>query len=90
MKYAHVFIIVALAAGLTIGAAAANPAGPGYNGTAAQTKPHGRKGDHNPPHGFKCERGLYGETHCTVSPNGRVFGPTPFDYAVGTGQHIQR
>lgn len=92
MKYAHVFIIAALAAGLTIGAAAASPSAPGSNGNTAHGQQHGSNGSHNPnlPHDLKCERGLYGETRCNISPNGRVFGPEAFDYAVGTGQHIQR
>lgn len=56
--------------------------------------PHGSQGrphhNPNPPHDLRCERGLYGETRCNISPNGRTFGPEAFDYAVGTGQHIQR
>ena len=92
MKYAHVVLIAALAAGLTIGAAAAGQQAPGYNNNYAQTQKHGPKGAHKPnhPNGVLCERGFYGETNCNISPNGRLFGPEAYDYAVGTGQHIQR
>ena len=94
MKIARTIITAALAAGLTLGAAGATFAG-SYNQTRnfAESAPSGpQKPNKNPnlPHDLKCERGLYGETRCNISPNGRVYGPEAYDYATGTGQHIQR
>ena len=93
MNIARTIITAALATGLTLGAAGATFAG-GYYQTrnfaeSAPQKPH-KSGNPNLPHDLKCERGLYGETRCNISPNGRVYGPEAFDYATGTGQHIQR
>ena len=96
MKLIRMIAAAALATGLTMGVAVAGPNhGPQYgaygvtrNGPDGPAKHHRRAP--NPRHDLRCERGLYGETRCNHSINGRYYGPETYEYATGTGQHIQR
>lgn len=89
-----IFTAAALAAGLMIGATGASFANPYYTtNNFAEHAPGGKQPNKLPSHlpqNLKCERGFYGETKCNISPNGRVYGPTAYDYATSTGEHIQR
>ena len=93
MTITRTIISAALAAGLAVGATSAAFAGhKNYN--VGPNDHHGDKG----PKGYKtggpperhCVKSFFGEKECNVAPNGRQFGPEAYDYAVGTGNHIQR
>lgn len=94
MTITRKILTAALAAGLTFGAAGAAFADSPYRTrNFAESAPEGpQKPQRNPnlPHDLKCERGIFAETRCNISPNGRVYGPEAWDYATGTGQHILR
>lgn len=95
MKTTRAVLTAAIAAGLTIGAVGASFAGSKYPNQPrnfAEHQPNGpkyKKKSDLPP-GVNCEHGFYGLRNCNVSRNGRTFGPEGYDYAIGTGQHIQR
>jgi hypothetical protein len=98
MKPTQTAIALAVAAGMSFALASTADAGKKqrYYGVYGVTKsgPGGgkqvRHRNKRRPHNLRCERGFYGETRCNISPNGRRFGPEAWDYATGTGQHIQR
>lgn len=91
MTISRVLFAAALTAGTILGGATASFAdhrnyniGPGHGY-------HGGKGpDRGGPPERRCVKSFYGEKKCNVAPNGRQFGPHAYDYAVGTGQHVQR
>lgn len=94
MKISTKILTAVLAAGLSMGATGAAFAGDAYYTTnfSAYKKPapHAIKKKKRLPPGVRCQPGFYRIADCNISRNGRTFGPEGYEYAVETGQHIQR
>ena len=91
MTFTRTIISAALAAGLTVSVTNAAFAGHRNYNVGPNHAHNGPKGPGTggPPE-RRCVKSFYGEKKCNVAPNGRQFGPEAYDYAVGTGNHIQR
>jgi len=91
MTFTRTIISAALAAGLTVSVTNAAFAGHrNYNVGPNHAHNDGKGPNKGGPPERRCVKSFYGEKECNVAPNGRQFGPEAYDYAVGTGNHIQR